>query len=187
MTISKGFLSKSGVIHVQRLISGIHQSLYPQYYPEFEIFLDSAENLDFSRYAIRLPESLMYRVNAFKGLNRIELYVNNENTTLNGEVISKDKLEQVVYKFIKKYSPDYAIIFDVDDRITYGRYIEYLDLIHSMIDQLSNEMSIDLYKQPFDYWYWGAELDSIKSRYPRHIVEWTQEEKRLIALIKKTK
>ena len=101
MTITKGFLSKSGVIHVQRLISGIHQSLYPQYYSDFEVFLDSAENLDFSRYAIRLPESMMYRVNAFKGLNRIELYVNNENTTLNVEVISKDKLEQVIYKFIK--------------------------------------------------------------------------------------
>ena len=75
----------------------------------------------------------------------------------------------------------------MDDQITYGRYIEYLDLIHSRIDQLSNEMSIDRYEQPFEYLYHGVALDSIKSRYPRHIVEWTREEKRLIALMKKTK
>ena len=164
---------------------GIRQSLYLKYYPEFETFLDSAENLDFSRYSIRLPESSMYRINALKGYNRIEIYVNNENATLNGEIVSKEKLEQIVYKFIKKYSPNYVIIFNVDNQVTYGRYIEYLDLIHSRIDQLRNEMSVDLYKQPLNSWYWGEELDSIKSRYPRYIVEWTQEEKRLIELMKK--
>ncbi|MCG8321459.1 MAG: hypothetical protein MI921_18290 [Cytophagales bacterium] len=163
--------------------SGIWKSLYPKYYPEFEAFLDSAENLDFSRYSIRLPDSPMYRINALKGYNRIEIYVNNENATLNGEIVSKEKLEQIVYQFIKNYSPNYVVIFNVDDQVTYGRYIEYLDLIYARIDQLRNEMSIDLYKQPFDYWYWGEELDTIKFRYPRHIIEWTQEEKRLIKLM----
>ena len=125
----------------------------------------------------------MYRINALKGYNRIEIYVNNENATLNGEIVSKEMLEQIVYQFIKNYSPNFVVIFNLDDQVTYGRYIEYLDLIYARIDQLRNEMSIDLYKQPFDYWYWGEELDTIKFRYPRHIIEWNQEEKRLIKLM----
>jgi len=165
--------------------SGIQHYLNSRYYPEFEDFLDSAENLDFSKHAIRIPESQMYRVNALKEYNRIAIHVDKLGTTLNNRMIAKEELERVIYKFIKRYSPNFVIIYNADDNITYYRYIENLDLIYTQIDRLRNEMSLKLYEQPFDYWYWGDEMDSIKSKYPRNIVEWTQEEKRLIELMKK--
>jgi len=47
-------------------------------------------------------------------------------------------------------------------------------------------MSIDLYDKPFEDWYrWDEQWDSINSRYPTNIIEWTFEEKRLIELMKK--
>ncbi|MEQ8531749.1 MAG: hypothetical protein RIB86_07845, partial [Imperialibacter sp.] len=67
----------------------------------------------------------------------------------------------------------------------FGRYIEYLDLVYSQIENLKNEMSLELYQRPLEYWYWQPELESIKSKYPRNVLEWTREEQRLLDLMKK--
>ena len=165
--------------------SGIQHYLYPGYYPKFVEFLDSAEHLDFTKYTIRLPKSLMYRVNALQEYNRIEVYVGKDNVKVNGAVVTDDKLSEIVYKFTKKYSPDNVIIFNKDNQITFGRYIEYLDLVYSQIEKLKNEMSMELYQKPLEYWYWQPELDSINSKYPRNVLEWTREEQRLLDLMKK--
>ena len=165
--------------------SGIQQNLYPRHYPKFVSFLDSAEHLDFDKYTIRLPESMMYRVNALKEYNRIEVYVGKDDVMVNGATVTDSKLAEIVYKFTKKYSPDNVIIFNKDNQITFGRYIEYLDLVYSQIENLKNEMSLELYQRPLEYWYWQPELDSIKSKYPRNVLEWTREEQRLLDLMKK--
>ncbi len=41
------------------------------------------------------------------------------------------------------------------------------------------------YQQPFDDWDGRKETDSIIAQYPRNIIEWTAEEKRLMELTKK--
>lgn len=164
--------------------SGI-QKVLPLYYSEFEKYLDSAERIDLSGKAFRLSESTMYRNGALKEYNRIEITATPKSITLNGQKINSLDLEQKIYGFIKKYSPNYVIIFNSSKDVTYGRYIEILDLLWTQVDRLRNEFSLDLYNQPFENWYWGAELDSIKRQYPRNILEWSTEEQRLNELIRK--
>ncbi|MDZ7606070.1 MAG: hypothetical protein U5K79_10895 [Cyclobacteriaceae bacterium] len=165
--------------------SGIRYSL-KEYYPEFEAFLDSAEKLDLSKYSIRIPDSPMYRVISVKKHNRIAIDVDKYETRLNGKVITPEKLKEIVYLLIKKYSPDYVIIFNPAPQITYNTYIEHLDLIYSQIHRLKNEMSIEQYAKPYEDWSrWDEQRDTINSNYPTNIVEWTVEEKRLIELMKK--
>ena len=165
--------------------SGIQKRLIPRYYPEFECFLDSAEQIDLTGKAIKLPESLMYRNGSLKSFNRIEITLATDSVTLNGQKIEPVKLEQLIYRFIKKYSPNYVIIFNSDDAISYKRYIEYLDMLWTQVDRLRNELSLERYDQSFENWYWGPELDTIKRQFPRNILEWSTEEQRLNELIKK--
>ena len=164
---------------------GIKLSLFP-YYHEFEFFLDSAENLDFSKYTIQLPESRMYRNQAVKGYNRIAIKVTTKGIFLNGKLISVDKLQSITKKFIKKYSPNYVIIYEPNEEISYEEYIKYLDVICTSVDKLRNEMSKELYNHPFEQWYRGEEYDLIKAKYPRNILEWTLEELRLKELLNKS-
>jgi len=161
---------------------GIQVSLFP-YYPEFEMFLDSAQNLDFSKYTIRLPESRMYRNKSFKEFSRIEIKVTTEGGFLNGKKITTDKLQRITYKFIKKYSPNYVIIYTPNKEITYEAYIKYLDLIYTTVDKLRNEMSFQLYDQPFNNWQKNEKYDSVITKYPRILLEWTPEELRLKELL----
>ncbi|WOK07476.1 hypothetical protein RT717_02425 [Imperialibacter roseus] len=165
--------------------SGIQQYLYPRFYPKLVEFLDSAEHLDFTKHRIRLPQSMMYRVNALEEYDRIEVYIGKQEVMVNGTVVSDDRLAEIVYKFTKKYSPDNVIIFNKDNQITFGRYIKYLDLVYSQIEKLKNEMSLELYQKPFDNWYWLPEFNVINSKYPRNVLEWTREEERLLGLMKK--
>ncbi len=164
--------------------SGI-QKLLPFYFEEFSNFLDSAEQIDLTGKQFKLSESLMYRNGILKNYNRIEINVYDDYISLNSHRIDSLDLEQKVYGFIKKYSPDYVIILNSDDDITYRRYIEILDILWTQVDRLRNEMSLELYSQSFDEWYWEHELDTIKRQYPRNILEWSTEEQRLNNLIKK--
>jgi hypothetical protein len=165
--------------------SGIQKALLPGYFPEFKNFLDSVEQIDLKGKTFRLPKSPMYRNGLQRTYNRIEITVTQDSVTLNGEKIETMKLEKIVYGFIEKYSPNYLIIFNADDEVTYGRYIEFLDLIYTQVDQLRNEFSLEQYRHSFDYWYQGPEQDTIRKKYPRNILEWSTEEKRLNVLLKK--
>lgn len=167
--------------------SGIHKKLYPIYYPEFEAFLDSLEKIELSKYKIKLPESSMYRNGIIKNANRIEITVTPESTTLNGQQIDSLKLSRIVYGFIKKYSPKYMIILNTDDEITYKQYINILDLLYTQVDLLRNEFSLERFGKQNDYWFWRPELDTIESKYPRNIIEWSPEEMRLNDLIKRAR
>ncbi len=165
--------------------SGIQKMLLPKDYPAFENFLDSAERIDLTNKAVKLSESLMYRNSSLSNFNRIEISLTPNYVALNGQKIDSLDLEQKVYGFIKKYSPNYVIIFNSDDEIAYKRYIEFLDILWTQVDRLRNEMSLELFDQPFDKWYWEPELDTIKSQFPRNILEWSTEEQRLNELMKK--
>ncbi|MEQ8473711.1 MAG: hypothetical protein RIC35_21115 [Marinoscillum sp.] len=161
------------------------QKVLPFYSPQFVDFLDSAEQIDLKEKRFKLSESLMYRNGMLKNYNRIGIKVSADFILLNNQIIDSIDLEQKVYSFIKRYSPNYVIILNSDDDITYGRYIEVLDILWTQIDRLRNEMSLSLYNQQFDTWYWEPERDIIKRQFPRNILEWSTEEKRLIELIKK--
>ena len=165
--------------------SGIQKTLLPKYYPEFEIFLDSAERIDLTNKAIKLSETLMYRNSSFSNFNRIEISLTPKYIAINGHKIDSLELEQKVHGFIKKYSPNYVIIFNSGDEITYKRYIQFLDILWTQVDRLRNEMSLELFDQPFDNWYREPELDTIKNQFPRNIIEWSTEEQRLNQLMKK--
>lgn len=164
-------------------LSGMTQSLGPKYYPEFESFLDSAETLDRTLYAIRLPESLMYRVNKLDEYNRIEVSLSQTGIEINGQSVDEKKLGEVVYSFFKRHSPDAVVIYIVEKDVHYGRYIEIMDVLYWQIDRLRNELSWEKYGEPFEQWDMGEKKNTIMSKYPRAVIEWTREEERLINIL----
>ena len=163
---------------------GLRQPLFI-YYSSLEIFLDSAEQLDFSRRRLRLPASPMYRIPWVRQYNRLEVHVMPHTLLLNGAEISEEKLKEIVYLFAKKYAPNYVLLYRPEEVITYGRYIEYLDLLYSTIDGLRNELSWQRYDQVYQEDVWDRTDDTITKMYPRNVIEWTLEEKRLLRLMEK--
>ncbi len=165
---------------------GVRQVL-PVHYPKLQAFLDSAEVLDLKKYKIHLPESDLYRNDDLQRTNRVKVAVGAQHTYLNNQLISSDRLRQTIYELVKTYSPDFRVIYEPASEISYGRYIKYLDLINSANQKLRNEMSMELYSKPFDRNAYDREGSIILNRYPGNIVEWTEEEKRLNVLLKKTR
>lgn len=161
---------------------GIAQSL-PPYYPEFEAFLDSAERLPLADYRVNVPASPMYRIPDFAASNRVTVAVDSQHVFLNNRSIAPDSLFAALYQLTKKYAPDFIIGYYPDESISYGRYIAFLDLLYSVTDRLRNELSYRRYQHPFDCWNYPEACDAVKAAYPRSIIEWTVEEKRLIRLI----
>jgi hypothetical protein len=200
VNILKNELRKSGVRTIQYStgaknsiyppyylhFGGIQHTLEPRYYRSFATFLDSAENLDFTKRTLRLPESPMYRFHKLREHHHIKINITPEKAFLNGREISDEKLRNILYKFIKGYSPNYNIIFEPDEAIEYGRYIFYLDMIHSAIDKLRHQMSYQLFNKPFDNNRRASGYDTIIETFPRNIMEWSPEEKRLIELVKRS-
>lgn len=164
---------------------GMEAPHQPRYFSKLNQFLDSAENVDFSKYLIRLPESRMYRNNILKYYNRIEITIGEQGLTLNKQKIGTEELERTLYSFMKKYSPKALIILSKEEKVNYDQYIETLDIIYSSINKLRNEMCFELYDKAFTDLYWDEELRLIKEKYPINLIEWTPEEERLFQLINK--
>ncbi len=158
---------------------GILRTLYP-YSSALEDFLDSAENIDLKGKKIRFSKTSSNRIVDLRSLNRIKVYVTSDSMTLNGQLIESERMADVVQGFIRKYSPRYAIIFDYDENISFGRYIQVLDLIRMQVDRLRQQLSIEMLGKPYElnnFWYDKSEFDTIRSYYPMNIMEWTKEEK----------
>ncbi len=172
------------LVHPQIIYSGIPYFLNQYFSPELENFLDSVETLDLSKHLVILPKE--YRISQVRSVNRFKMEVFSDKTLINGRLITNHDLREVVYRFIKKYSPNYAIIFEPDDEITYEKYIQHLDLIYAAVDKLRHEMSYDRYSQPFDFLRYQVEYQEIITKYPLNLVEWTPQEKRLMELIERT-
>jgi hypothetical protein len=164
---------------------GIKERLAPVF-PSFLNFLDSAEGLNLSNKQIITGKSIYYSSETIKRYNSVLIELDGANCLLNGQPVSKEKLFSICYDLFKKYESRMTIIFEIDEKITYGRYIEYKDIILSSIGKLRNELSLHKYGKPFKEWYgYGHKYDSIRAIYPWLLLEWTPEEKRLQALIKK--
>ena len=161
---------------------GMPETLHP-YYPEWVSLIDSAENLGLSKYTFHFTDSGYYRPREIIKYNQIKIEVRQDKIYLNNKEISEESLQDLTYKFIKKYSPDYRIIFEAEEDITFGRYIEAKDILYSTIDKLRNEMAYELYNKPYAALYDWSETSPIKGRYPKSLVEWTPEEKRLMELM----
>lgn len=162
---------------------GIAQTLLPHYYPQLVAFLDSAERLDPATHALRVPASPMYRIRDVERNNRLSVRVTPNALYLNREKVSSEQLRSLLYRFVKQYAPHYVILYDPDEAISYGRYIACLDLIHTVIDRHRNELSYQQYGEPIDPRPWAVPKDTIIRTYPKSIVEWTPEEKRLRRLM----
>ncbi len=195
-------LRKANVSNIQ-LSTSIKHSLYPsnfpgfkylgmpqhliKYYPEFENFLDSAERLDFSKYTLKLSESQMYRTEIVKTFNRIKLEVLTDKILVNGKQMNEFNLRLFLNKFINKYQDNYVIIFEPDENISYGRYIEILDLMCSVVESLRERASLETYGESYKELMLQNKHFEIADKYPCNVVEWTPEEKRLQQLLKKTR
>ncbi|MGB3852770.1 MAG: hypothetical protein WA958_22590 [Tunicatimonas sp.] len=194
----KQALRKAGVTRIN-YSTGAKHSKYPAYHPSFHYlgismemppyyqafsnFLDSAEQLDPTRYRVRLVASDMYRVLTWKKANRVILTVDSTQAYLNGTPLPPDSIFTVLYGLTKRYAPDFAINYVPDETITYERYITYLDTIHRITDRLRNEAAHVQYGRSIDCWRYPRECAAIEGKYPRNVIEWTPEEERLIKLV----
>ncbi len=165
--------------------SGI-QMILPIYYQQFVDFLDSAEQLNLKGKRIKLSESTMYRHGLLEDANRMTVKVNQDNLVLDGHKVDFLALERKVNDHIGKYAPNYLIVLDVDSSITYGRYIRAIDAVWTQIDRLRKQTFYNFHGESWDNQHLVAERDAISSLYPRHVLEWSTEEKRLNRLIEKT-
>ncbi len=197
----KQALRKAGVIHIN-YSTGAKHSKYPAYHPSFhysgisgelppyylafEAFLDSAEQLDPTKYRIRLVESNMYRVLAGKKTNRVVLSVDLTRTCLNGTPLPPDSMFTVLYRLTERYAPDFVINYAPEETISYGRYIEHLDIIYRVTGRLRNEAAYARYGHPLDCWQHPKECATIEEKYPKNVLEWTPEERQLIKLLNRT-
>ena len=190
-------LRKAGVIHINYSTGAkhskypaYHPSFYylgistemPPYYPAFDAFLDSAEQLDPTKYRVRLVESTMYRVLALQKTNRVVLSVDPTQAYLNGTPLPPDSMFTVLYGLTKQYAPNFVISYAPEETISYGRYIEYLDIIYRVTDRLRNEAAYARCDRPIDCWQHPRACAAIEAAYPRNVLEWAPEEKRLIKL-----
>lgn len=165
---------------------GISQQL-PSYHSAFAAFLDSAERLDPARYQVRLVESDMYRLLDLRKTNRVELIIDTAQAYLNGTPVTPAHLSRVLYALTQEYSPNFVVLYAPDETISYEKYIEYLDIVHSITDRLRNEATYALYGHSFDCWQYAEDCEAVEEVYPRNIIEWTIEEKRLSKLVDNAK
>ncbi|NMM47822.1 hypothetical protein [Marinigracilibium pacificum] len=170
--------------------SGISTYLYPSFSNKLISFMDSIENINLTNKKISIPEEKWMRVYSVKNINRIEVKVDNENVFLNGKSISDSKLRSYTSKLTSKYSPGFAIIYSPADDISYDRYIKYLDLFYSVTDSIRNETSLITYNRPYKnlnlaYTEDLEIVNDIEKRYPYSVIEWTEDEKRLMKLLNK--
>lgn len=168
--------------------AGLYSLYQLPYYPELETFLDSAEKLDFTKYAIKLSNSLMYR--SFNRTNKkyvVEFFVDETHITLNGRKFSEEKASEIIYKLIKKYPERAVIIFERKNTITYDRHIEMLDLVFTQYMRIRQEYALKCFNKPYNEIYDYDDFNEIRYKFPMQILEWSPEEKRLIKLIRKQK
>lgn len=163
---------------------GIKYDLEPGFNKKFISFLDSAEKLNPKKYKVILKESLLYRNHLIKLKNRIRISITENEVLVNNISVSDTKLNKLLYKVLKKYSPNLIIIYDPAKDITYERYIKYLDLIYSVLHKLREEYSLKRFNRDFNTLYDDNSKEAIRIKYPRNVIELSHEEKRLENLIK---
>jgi len=158
--------------------------MLPKYYPELTHFLDSVDQLDKHKYKVQAPPSAMYRVGQENEYNRVELYLTTDGLSINGSEVSREDAANFLDSFIKKYSPSHLIILDYDSAISFGDYVKGLDIIHYAYDHLRIQKAIELFgnSEGWDDNY-NPKYDQLRQYYPRYMLEWTPEEKRLIKLL----
>ncbi|MEL7145276.1 MAG: hypothetical protein AAFO69_02830 [Bacteroidota bacterium] len=166
---------------------GLYQYLYP-YNKEFDVFTDSLAGLNPDKYQVRLSGSLLYRVGSEQRSNRILVKVTNEGLRLNGVLKSPQYIEDFVIRFVKKYSPDFVILFETEPDITYEEYIETQDILRYAIDKLRRQKSLAVHGVAYE-WSGAGLFDAAKIRaaYPMNIVEWHPEEQRMVDWMRKSR
>ncbi|OEK03983.1 hypothetical protein [Roseivirga misakiensis] len=172
---------------------GIPDLLYP-YYPKFENFLDSAKNIDYSKHSIFLPESEYYRLNEVKQSNRIQIDLTYSSIRVNNETINWNKAKDLIKALRMRYNSNFLIILNSTEQTLYNDYIKILDLIFSIDLELKNEFMMLNFDIPYrnkesrwDRYEMDSAYRAADQKYPFHIIQWTNEEKRLVELIKRSK
>lgn len=198
----KSTLAKKG-FQKAHIVVKAKGSKYPGHHPVFretgiikrlsddadlELFLDSAERLDFSKYRIRLPEHFRANPDVLKKHNRVKVRLSNDGLTINGQQVTEEKLEDFTYRFVKKYAPNYLLVIDVDETVEFGDYIGVMGRMLYSIYKLRYESLTGQNNISLESSYEGTEeWHTIKEKFPNRMVEFTKNEKRLIKLIENQK
>jgi biopolymer transport protein ExbD len=161
----------------------ISQWLFP-YSAELDSFLYIAEKLDFTKQKIKIIEPTNIRFSILKNSKAIQIEVNESGLLVNNKKVDEVQMARKLKTHIEKYAPNYTIVYSHSERVSYGNYVETLGSISYTINSFREEMAQKLFNNKFDYLF-PTERQKIKKEYPKNILEWTKEEKRLIELLKK--
>lgn len=152
----------------------------PYYYPELINFLDSLENLPADGKKLRLVESLIYRNHRVERSSRVKVKISENEIHVNNKLFDNRGLANFLRDFQIKYADNYYLILETKS-ITFGRYIEIVDLIFCNTHLVRNKYVLDSIGTSYN----KIEHRWAQRKYPLLLVEWTPEEKRIMALQEK--
>ncbi|WP_157493921.1 ExbD/TolR family protein [Fulvivirga imtechensis] len=152
--------------------------------------IDSLMSHGYSSNQIRFPESYCYRMAHINSFNRLKVTIKGDDKLmLNESPITYNKLKEVLYDFENKYYQNALVLLDVNDRSSYGRYIEIMDLIRSSILHKRNALSKQNFNLPYSWSHnlWGEEkkkMQIIEELAPMNIYEMNYTDKYLYDFLK---
>ncbi|WP_421977185.1 hypothetical protein [Roseivirga seohaensis] len=126
---------------------------------------------------VRWPEiDPCYAVAEYSKYNRVLLEVFEDQLKLNGTIISKDLLREIVISLFQKYEDRALILIKPNTDISFGRYLSAIDEVRSAIIEL--RVASALVDYGFEYDFFNAsvgyryyeEYDLVEHRYPLNIM-----------------
>jgi hypothetical protein len=150
----------------------------PRIYPEMDTLLQEVFQMG-AKSRLLLPESDAYRNRYVRGLNRVEVKITESKLLLNNQEIREAELEEFIYEFIQRYSPNYCISYDPSSDITYGRYLHGLELLMQPLDRVRQEFACQEFGNKAEKLlreYPSPKQKVVVQTYPDRVVEWTSQE-----------
>lgn len=147
--------------------------------------IDSLKKLGYKAKNLKFPNWLYcYRGLYFKETNRIKVTINkNEEIFINNLKVTIPQLSETVFSFFRRYNPEGIILLDIDQSISYNRYIEVKSSLYSAVLKLrvlatKNKYSMD-YQDISEIYNSGMreKISTINLLYPMNIIELTETDK----------
>jgi hypothetical protein len=150
----------------------------PCVFPKLDTLLQEGYQLGSSKKLL-IPESYLYRNRQVRGVNRVEVKISENMLFLNNQDVGEAELEDFIYQFISTYSPSYFIIFSPSPDITYGRYLQGLELLMRPLSRLRQEVAYQEFGEAAENLlrqHYHPDMRHVFEKYPDRVVEWTSQE-----------
>ncbi len=140
-----------------------------------QVLLTTTQEIDISKVKYLADQGLYQQLaepdSTLEDNNIINIVIKPDLVALNSKAVQLPELASELYSIIKATAPHYIISIEIDKLITHQRYIEVMDYLYIPIISLRNELSLELYREPYGYWGSRNWPDTLFAAYPDNIVE----------------